>query len=499
MVHGGHKSIQMISYSGSRWLDAALVMTLCTGPALAQNADWLTFGGSNQRLGYSTTETILSQSSVGGLTLLWTAHIKGVGVLASAENQAVLLHDVQVKRTTEPLVYIGSSEGQVTALNALTGKMAWQVRLPSNAACEGHAYGVDETATIDAANQRMFVVDGNDMLHSLNVSTGTELAPYPVQVVDPANQPPASEVHSSPTMVGNQLYLVTSSPCQDKPPYQGQVISFNLTTASVTARFYPMGASSGLNGGGIWANGGIALSSDGSTLYVGTGNAVEKPQYQGLAESVLKFDLNLNLLDSSTPVTKNGDFDVSATPLLYTSAGCPERLAIVGKSGQLFVYDPTAIGNGPLQTFQVGQSAGSAWLYGVPAFDPNTNAIYFSSYSNSPDGTFQRGLLAFQANTGCQLSPYWNVPLGSTAAARSEIPRPVTIANGVVYLSYVIDDVAQLAAFADDTGKELWNSGTMFSMIDFPGPPMVANGQVFVASKDKFMSFGLPPSPSGAH
>jgi outer membrane protein assembly factor BamB len=484
--------MQTVSYSGRRWVGAALFATLYSGTAVAQTADWLTFGGSNQRLGYSTSETTLSQSNVSGLKLLWSTALPGVGMYAAASNQPVLMHNVMVNGTPTPLVFVGSSNGQVTALNALTGKSVWQVQLPAYEGCNGHSFGVDETPTIDGPNLRMFVVDGNDMLHSLNVSTGAELAPYPVQVVDSANLPPATEVHSSPTLVGSQLYLVTSSPCEDIPPYQGQVISVNANTATVTTRFYPLGSSPGISGGGIWANGGIALGSDGATLYVGTGNAVQKPDNRPLAESVLKFDLNLDLLDSHTPVASTkGDFDISATPLLYTSTGCPERLAIVAKSGQVFVYDPTAVGSGPLQTFQVGMAIGHAWLYGVPAFDPNTNAIYFSSYSSSPNGTFQQGLIALQANTSCLLAPYWNVPLGTGAAAASNIPKPVTIANGVVYLSYVIGDEAQLVAFADTTGKELWNSGTIFTSGKYPGPPMVANGQVFVATHAKLMAFGL--------
>jgi outer membrane protein assembly factor BamB len=481
----------MVPCGGRRWLGAVFFMTIYTGAAVAKSTDWPTFGGSNQRLGYSTTETILSQSTVSGLKLLWTADIPGIGILGAASNQPVLMHNVPVNGTPQPLVFVASSHGQVTALNALTGTSVWQVTLPAYQACGTRWHGVDQTPTIDAAKLRMFVVDANDMLHSLNVSTGAELAPYPVQVVDPANQPPATQIHSSPTLVGDKLYLVTSSFCPDTPPYQGQVISVNANTATVTARFYPMGSTSGISGAGIWANGGIALGSDGATLYVGTGNAI-KPATRPLGESVLKFDLNLDLLDSHQPVTNTGDLDLSATPLLYTSAGCPERLAIVGKSGQLFIYDPTAVGNGPLQTFQVGVSAGNAWLYGVPAFDPNTNAIYFSSYTNSPDGTFQRGLIALQANTSCLLSPYWNAPLGSSAAVGNQIPKPATIANGVVYLSYVIGYESQLVAFADNTGQELWNSGTMFSSTNYLGPPMVANGQVFVvSSKGKLMAFGL--------
>ena len=480
-----------------RILVAVAVMSVAAGAvppgmAMAQSADWLTFGGSNRRLGFTVEETILSQASVGGLKLHWSANLPGAGSFGASSSQAVLMHDVPVNGTPQPLVFIPSSRGQVTALNALTGAVVWQVQLNAQQACGGRWRGVDQTPTIDAANLRMFVVDANDLLHSLDVRTGAELAPYPIQVVDPANQPPATQIHSGPTLVGDELYLVTSSYCPDTPPYQGQVIAVDTDSATVSARFYPMGASSGLSGAGIWANGGIALGGDGATLYVGTGNAMGKPSNRPLGESVIKLDLDLNVLDSHTPVTNKGDLDLSATPLLYTSSGCQERLAILGKSGQLFVYDSAAIGSGPLQTFQVGLSASSAWLYGVPAFDPATNAIYFTTYTNSPDGTFQRGVIALKANADCFLAPFWNAALGSNTAKGNNIPKPVTIANGVVWVTYVIGATAQLVAFADDTGKPLWDSGTMFSSSNVPGPPMVANGQVFVTTtKGKVMAFGL--------
>ena len=134
----------------------------------------------------------------------------------------------------------------------------------------------------------------------------------------------------------------------------------------------------------------------------------------------------------------------------------------------------------------------TAWLYGVPAYDPNTNAVYFTTYTNSPDGTFQRGVIALQANANCFLSPFWNAPLGSGTTKAGNIPKPVTIANGVVWVSYEIGDTAQLVALADNTGQVLWSSGTIFTSSNVPGPPMVVNGQVFVtSSKGKLMASGL--------
>ena len=88
----------MMSRIGFRSVGAVLCITLHAGAALAQSADWLTFGGSNQRLGYSTTETALSQANVSGLKLHWTADIPGVGSFGAAANQPILMHNVPIKR-----------------------------------------------------------------------------------------------------------------------------------------------------------------------------------------------------------------------------------------------------------------------------------------------------------------------------------------------------------------------------------------------------------------
>jgi outer membrane protein assembly factor BamB len=465
----------------------SITMAGLVRPVMAQTIDWPTFGGNAQRNNYNAAETILSPSTVPGLKELWR---RALGI--DYAYQPSLVRQVTTPTGTFDLLFVTLPQGVVTALNAANGKVIWSTRIPpTQLSCPGTTAqkGIGEPATIDIANSLAFVVDAGGLLHALSLSTGAEMAGYPVEVIDGPNLAAPTWVHfASPTLVGTNLYIGTAAMgnCESPSvPYHGQVIEFDTTTISVVQRFFPLG-NGAVVGGGFWGTGGLAAEADGSYLWGATANALPPPQNTGNAEKIVQLDMSLNQIAAAGPILPpSGDLDFGSTPLLFQPTGCPPMLAAMNKSGVLLTYNRTDLAAGPVQLLNISNGNGSSKFIGMPSFDPVTNAVYVSNPKDSANSVFLHGLIALQANASCQLSLLWQQTLGLNGN-KSPSVTPF-IANGVVY--YAEGNASEMTAFNAASGAALWSSGTL------PGftkaPPLVVNGQVFVGAGQFMYAYGL--------
>jgi outer membrane protein assembly factor BamB len=462
------------------------------GAALASTftaTDWSTFAFDPQRSGYNPVETVLTPSTIqsaGGLRRHWSRDLGGP-MLA----QPTLLSGVTVGSTSMDLVYAATLNGDVYALNAATGAVAWTRKLPAvQSNCSdfpGGVIGVIGTPTLDHANNRMFLVSGDGNLHALNIATGAELSGWPVQILDAANAAPRTFVYGSPTLINSTLYIATASRC-DIRPYHGQVVSVSVNTHTVQNRWYPDGAT-GPDGGGIWGPGGVSATVFKPSaptdfhLYALTGNAFATPQNGGYAEHVVRLSPTLQPETSNTTTPNVNDADFGATPPLFQPPGCPGLLAAMQKTGKLFIYNRAAIPSGPIQTLQISTSSAYGSFVGQPTYNPVLNRLYLGSPTDS--GIYRHGLIALSISSSCSFSLAWQQQVGRNGS--SDIP-PMS-ANGVVY--YVDGGSSQAFAFDAQTGKQLWTFTTDTSS-GVRASPTVVNGQVFIAAYDhKLYAFGL--------
>src|SRR6516164_10140706 len=264
-----------------------ILTLLCGTPVFAQT-NWATFGYDHERTGYNPQESTLSVANVAGLTSKWSTDLG-----ATITAQPVLAGN---------LVYAATGLGKVYALDASTGTAVWSVQLGTTSVdCsdfDQNTVGVIGAPTIDPANNRIFVVSGDDLLHTLDLGTGNEPPNYPLQLMDPANNAPRTFVYASPTYspANNALYLTTASACETTP-FHGQVMRVDVTpggTPTVLRRWFPNGFS-GPDGGGIWGPGGVSVGAYEKAVFAGTGNAIEGQENQLYSDHVARLDLNLNV------------------------------------------------------------------------------------------------------------------------------------------------------------------------------------------------------------
>jgi outer membrane protein assembly factor BamB len=473
------------------WVAMAItVLVAINAPSARAQTDWTTFGFDGQRTGYNPQETTLSAQNVSNLHRNWNSDLGG-----PISTQPTFLSGVSVPQpdgsvVQTDLVYVGTQPGLFYALNAGSGTIIWNVRLPTSVTpCTGvfpgDVVGIIGAPTIDRANGRIFVVAGDDTLHALDPATGNELAGYPLLLVGPTNAAPRTIVWSSPTYnpLNNSLYIATASVC-DFTPYHGQLMRVDVIPGGmprVARRWFPTGSNSGPDGGGIWGWGGASLGSANHALFVSTGNIFVDPENSLFGDHIVRLNLNLRPVASDGPDVGLGhgqvDVDFGSTPVLYQPPGCPPQLAAENKSGALFIYNRDAISAGPTQQITITQF--DAGFIGEVAYDPVLNQIYVSNPRDDGVGTYFHGLIALAPQADCTLALVWQRQVGLNAA--DTVPAPPVAANGVVY--FATGDGAKVFAMDATSGQALWNSGSLISNPIFAAPTVV-NGQLFVAAYD---------------
>ncbi|MFZ0032356.1 MAG: PQQ-binding-like beta-propeller repeat protein [Candidatus Cybelea sp.] len=467
--------------------------------------DWASFGFDLQRTGYNPYESSVGVSNVGSLQKVWAFNVDSTMV-----HEPVYAYGVKVKRVPTNILYAGSAWGSIIyAINADTGAVVWQHTVPHALyTCGGTTpsqFSIGETPAIDRGKNLVYVADGHNQVHAYDLATGRQHAGWPLTVANYRNGD-HNFMHGGLTYnpANGLLYAVTGSTC-DISPWHGRIVAIDTTGPSIVGTFFTMsgGPSQGASGAGIWGPGGGSIDPSTNNVFVATGNADTKhgaSQHASYAEQVIELSPTLStILANNYPanipsVPGDGDFDFGATPLLFQPSGCPPLLAAVNKSGMFELYDESTISNGPIQYISMSIPTDEASFIGVPAYDPETGYVYVGLPSTQ--GVYQAGMGAFSIASNCTLNttPVWSAAFGPDGSKTgNQAPRsPISIANGVVYVSNYTDDTE--FAFNAATGASLWtlslpswgNVGTV-----------VANGMVYVGAGDGTIT-AFAPAPSAS-
>jgi hypothetical protein len=432
--------------------------------------------------------------------------------------------------------------------------------------------GITGSPVIDTATGTLYVIaktkevraDGThyvQTLHALNITTGADVTtPYVIgdskgdgfnnqttSIVvagggadssipgDPVNGRIAFNAlreneRSSLILLNGRVYVAYASH-GDNNPYHGWVIGFNEASLQPEKVF---NTTPNAQRGGIWQSQG-AIATDGTFLYVVTGNANNgpfpgfDPTHGDYGETALKLDPSglgtaITVASYFTPnewqTLDNNDADFGSgglmlLPAAVGSAAHPNLGVAVGKTGKIYLLDTTPGhnmgGNVPAgQADNVVQvvTAGPGGVWGTPAFyqtGPNSGYIYYHG-----SGTDTR---AFFISNGV-ITPS-SPALDSNQTFGFPGAQPIISANGAQNGSTAIDwelqvdnystqGPATLHAYVADPSSgtvltELYNSNqagardAIGSSVKFTSATET-NGEVFVAQEYQFSVFGLFPT-----
>jgi hypothetical protein len=410
-----------------------------------------TYRGDLARTGYYPAETGLTTANVTGLKLHWTAP----GGTSSFAQPIV----------ANNLVYWGDWSGFVHA-TSLAGTDVWKVNVGQtvDAACSPSTAGVSGTVTAGLMNGTpvVYVPGGDGDMYALNALTGALIWKTNL------GAPPAVYLWASPVLYNGTVYEGVSS-FGDCPLVQGQLVSLDATTGAIdhVANLVP----DGCVGAGVWTSPAVDPSDGSVYVTTGTPNACHQPG-PALAPSIVKLSAtDLSILSSWTvPASEQvfGDEDFGGTPTLFTATigGVPRAMVgALNKDGLFFAWDRTNLAAGPVWQSTIADPSGSprsivsaSWdgtylyvggggatingasCYGnISALDPNTGAFVWRSCQTSfmtAGLTEVPGLLVEGVGASGDVK-FLNTANGATVFTydtKSLVQGEVTVSNGVVYV-----------------------------------------------------------------
>jgi outer membrane protein assembly factor BamB len=401
------------------------------------------------------------------------------------------------------LLYVGDHDGTFVALNADTGSVVWQRTLATAAYyCGGpETYGVDRSAVLDRASNRVYVDDGANLVHALDLATGKEISGWPVST---GGVPGLDSPHGALNLVRNQLYATTASSC-DISPWHGRVAEIETHAATLSHTFYTVPHSSG---GGVWGQGGASVDPLDGNVFIAVGNAdtqLGNAQNAGYGEHVVELGPSLSfiaanypgvppydLLPGSQPQGPDVDLDFGATPILFSAAGSA-CAAAMNKSGLLVLYDRSNVAGGYTQYVLMNPPTDDADFVGLPAYAGGLLYVPLPDDFSSGALSYHHGLAALRLLSHCRVdpTPVWNAVFGllPSQVQSDAAHSPPTIANGVVFEADGPDRTVY--AFDAVNGALLWTSAGATNDLLYT-PPLVDHN-LYVTSYDGIVyAFGLP-------
>jgi polyvinyl alcohol dehydrogenase (cytochrome) len=386
-----------------------------------------------------------------------------VGLLAPAWFIDTAKPVTATPAVVDGVLYVGSWEGIMYAVDADTGEIRWTHQSPP---APGATYGpiVSSAAVADVrlrpnVERRLVVYGSGPRVFALDASDGSE-----VWVHDASNgvADTPTEYESSPA-VWDDLVLIGRDTHNEGVELTGGVrgglVALDVATGEVRWVFEPELDGPGAGCGGMW--GSPAVDPELEMVYLGTANCpVDGYPWTPHVNAVTALEL-----DTGEPVWSfqpsgppDDDTDFGATPNLFENRDGRAVLGAGKKDGTYYALDP-ATGAERWRTHVADPAPNIGGFIGSPAvYDGNVfggTAIGTPPFFHSLDGA--TGAVRFQGGIG----PTY----GATA-----------VVNGVA-LNAALDDL--LKAYDTDTGALLW-------VAPLAGPassgPAIYEDMVFIGS-----------------
>jgi hypothetical protein len=414
-----------------------------TASALA-HADWHTFGGDAQRSGWARQETILNRENVGTLELKWKIKLDNVPKELTSLTAPIVVDQVKTIQGIKEYVVVAGSSDRIFAIDADTGKLAWQktftvegkpVRQP-NGLCP-FALNATPAALPSGRPKTVYSISSDGRLHALSMVDGEDRFP-PLPFV------PGFSKNWSLNISGTVLYTALGQRCNGVP---SAVYSIDLAAPEHPIRSFQCGPA------GIWGRAGVAISSAGA-VFGETGDGPYHPENGQFADTIFGLTADLKLADYYTPSNREWltrkDLDMGAiSPVVFPYKG-REYVVGSGKEGRLYLLDPASLGGddhrtplyrselitnedvayaahgfwGSFATWE--DSQGARWIFAPAWGPPHPKARPFSvTNGDTPNGS----IMAFRVESQDGkpvIAPVW-------VSRDFRVPEPPIIANGVVF------------------------------------------------------------------
>jgi polyvinyl alcohol dehydrogenase (cytochrome) len=455
----------------------------CTAPP-SSSGEWPVYGHDLANSRDQTLEQTIGPHSVGSLSAAWVFSTASYGDTSAFDSTPVV---------SGGCVFVGSSAGNLFAIDASSGKLVWEHRLTVPSPGLGGA--IVGAAAVSGSEVIWLVSEtGGPYAIALDRSTGSVVWQSP-----PLISTPGYYTNASPTIANGMLVAGYSDPEGNDVGSGGFAIIDPTTGAliKVTPVVSPADQAQGYAGGGLWDT--PAFDPRTGFLYYGTGNPDSKTKQDPNTDAIVKIDLNRYLSDGVTPNPKFGeivaayqgnvdqytgalqtatqtpacsasdstglpwplddpvcgqlDLDFGASPNLFTDSSGNELIGDLQKAGVYHVANATTMA--------------PAWhrVVGGPCEACNAGSTAFDGSSIDVVGTPGGALFSLGRDAGAL---NWASPLGDGVHYQS-----TSTADGVVYS---VDNNGFLSAFDASTGAQLFKRQLSLDTRSPTGTGLTSNG-----------------------
>jgi outer membrane protein assembly factor BamB len=275
--------------------------------------NWPMFHHDLQRKGYDSVENVLSASNVAGMDLLWKFTTGNM---------------VSSPAVVNGVVYVGSDDFNVYALNASTGSKLWQF-----------ATGGAVESSPAVANGIVYVGSDDNYVHALNASTGAKLWQFATP----------GPVISSPAVANGVVYVGSYDNNGGGP--EGHVYALNASTG---AKLWQFTTHDWVTSSPAVANGVVYVASWDKNIYaLNAGNGFKLWQF------------STGALAQSSPAVANG--------VVYVGSGDNNVYALNASTGaELWQF---TTGGSILTGFHLSSPAVAEGVVYVGSYDGNVYAF----------------------------------------------------------------------------------------------------------------------------
>jgi len=499
----------------------------------------------NARTGQNLQETVLTPQNVNsssfGKLFSWPVdgdvyaqplylpgvQVPGQGtrnlVLIATEHDSVYAFDADATTGSAPVWHVNFLNASKNITSAGSNQIGCNDMIPE--------VGITGTPVIDPASGTMYLVAATsengtivNRLHALDVATGTEKPGSPVLIQARTAGTGAGSSNgfvsfnaaverqrSALLLLNGALYINWASYC-DHGVYHGWVMSYDAQSLTQLSVFC---STSNGSEGGIWESSSGPSTDSSGNIYEATGNGTFDGDSGGLdwGDSVLRLNNKLQVDDYFTPsnqatLAKNDqDLGSSAPVVLPDQPGAhPHLTVLAGKAGTLYLLNRDGLGgyntagdqivqelNGVIQGARGGPAYWNGTLYYAASGDhlkafPLRNGLIASSSVTQSTTTFgYPGSLPAVSANGNQNGIVWVMQV-------DQYPKPTFSGGPAILHAYDATNVAHELYNSSQAGSRD-QAGTAVKFV----VPTIANGRVYVGTRNEVDVYGLltapPPTP----
>ncbi|HEY3779308.1 MAG TPA: hypothetical protein VGL35_14750 [Rhizomicrobium sp.] len=493
----------------TRFLIRIVAGLLCLTPALAQAQSVVTYHNSMTRHGdYTVPGLTLSAASALHFDPHFRAKIEG-------HVYAQPLYWLPPGAKKGELI-VATESNDVYALDAATGAEVWKTRLGpsvplSDLPCGNiDPVGVTGTPVIDPSTGVLYLdalvnrkSGPRHLIYALSLSDGSVLPKWPLDVQ--ADLTRRGSAFSSSTqgersallLFGGYVYVNYGGNWGDCGSYRGTAVQLQTSPPKLVAHW-----STRANGGGIWAQGGMA--GDGQSLFATTGNTFNASKWSG-GEAIVRLRPGLAYSNKSSDyfapsnwqALDQSDEDLGGTealPLDIAVSGSPpaKRVIAFGKDGNAYLADRTSLGGvgGEIAVTRVSNSA----IITAPAVyqTPSQTMVAFTNRSGGNCSGNNLTMLTIAATGNSPIGIAWCAAFNGGGAPI--ITTTDGKANPVVWVAGAEGDNI-LHGFNALNGDAVFSGGgeTMSGLHHFV-TILAAEKHLYVAADDTVYAFGFAHS-----